>query len=180
MTKMQRIKKILHGLLLLICSVQIFADPELGFGIVALILSLSLLLYSIRTFFYYLTMARHMVGGKSILYTGVIIFDLAVFIISMVDNPTLFIIVYLLGVHTFTGAVDILNALEERRYQASSWRRNMISGIANIAVAVSSVIAGMVVHSEKSLVYLYAICLLYTACFHIFEAFRKTAIIYIQ
>ena len=180
MTSMQRVKRVLAGLLMLVCCVMLVADPEMGFYFVALILSLSMLLYAVRSLLFYFTMARHMVGGKSILFRGIIVLDLAVFTLSMVDDPKLYIILYLLGIHAFAGLISILRALEARRFQAPAWRRSIVNGIGNILVALSAVIAGLFLSSTHDLVYLYAICLFYAACVQIASAFRKTAIVYIQ
>ena len=180
MTSMQRAKKILAGLIMLLCSGGMFYDPENGLYIVALLLSGSLIAYGIRCLSLYIFMARHMVGGKAILYRGIIILDLGVFTLSMVDNPKFYVIFYLLGIHAFAGVLDIMRTLEARRYGAPSWRRSLLDGVGNIAVAVFAVIVGFFLHSTRDLVYLYAACLFYSACTQIVTAFRKTAIVYIQ
>ena len=180
MTNMQRAKKILAGLIMLLCSGGMIYDPENGLYIVALLLSGSLIAYGIRCLSLYIFMARHMVGGKAILYRGIIILDLGVFTLSMVDNPKFYVIFYLLGIHAFAGVLDILRTLEARRYGAPSWRRSLLGGVGNIAVAVFAVIVGFFLHSTRDLVYLYAACLFYSACTQIVTAFRKTAIVYIQ
>ena len=180
MTNMQRVKKVLAGLLMLVCCAALASDPDFGFYFVALILSISLLLYALRSLIYYFTMARHMVGGKSILFRGIIVLDLAVFTLSMVDDPKLYIILYLLGIHAFSGLMGILRALEARRYQSPAWRRSMLSGAVNLVIAVLAVIAGLFLPDTHDLVYLYAACLFYSACVQIASAFRKTAIVYIQ
>ena len=128
MTSMQRAKKILAGLIMLLCSGGMFYDPENGLYIVALLLSGSLIAYGIRCLSLYIFMARHMVGGKAILYRGIIILDLGVFTLSMVDNPKFYVIFYLLGIHAFAGVLDIMRTLEARRYGAPSWRRSLLDG----------------------------------------------------
>ena len=180
MTKVQRIEKVLIGLLMMACCVVLVIYPELGFYVVAVILSVSLLIYAGRCLTFYFLMARHMVGGKSLLFRGIIVLDLAVFTVSMVDDPKIFIIIYLLGIHAFAGLVAILRALEARRYRAPAWRRSLVSGVVNLAVAVMAVIAGLFLPSPNDLVYLYAACLFYSACVQIVSAFQKTAIVYIQ
>ena len=152
MTNMQRVKKVLAGLLMLVCCAALVTDPEFGFYFVALILSISLLLYALRSLIYYFTMARHMVGGKSILFRGIIVLDLAVFTLSMVDDPKLYIILYLLGIHAFSGLMGILQALEARRYQSPAWRRSMLSGAVNLVIAVLAVIAGLFLPDTRDLV----------------------------
>ena len=53
MTKMQRFKKILVGLLMLVCCAVLIAEPEIGLYIVALILCVSMLVYGIRCLILY-------------------------------------------------------------------------------------------------------------------------------
>ena len=180
MTKFQRIKRVLIGLLMLGCCAVLVKEPDLGFYVVALILSASLLVYACRCLIFYFFMARHMVGGKAQLFRGIIVLDLAVFTGSMVDDPKFFIIIYLLGIYAFSGLIQILRALEARRYQAPAWRRSLVNGIIDFAIAVMAVFAGFFLPDTRDLVYLYAACLFYTACSQIASAFRKTAIIYIQ
>ena len=153
MTSMKRVQKVLLALLMLLCACFLVADPEDGFTVVALIVSISLTAYGIRTLFYYFTMARHMVGGKSILFIGIILTDLGVFSLTTADDPKLFLVVYLLGVHAFSGAMGVLRALEAKR---------------------------LLLRSTASLSYIYAATLFYSACVQLVSAFRKTAIVYIQ
>ena len=180
MTKMQRVKKVLAGLLMLACCYILILDPDNGQYIVALILSVSLILYGVRCLLFYVMMARHMVGGKAVLYRGIILLDLGVFTLSMVDDPKFFVILYLLGFHAFSGMTELLRALEARRYGAPSWRLSFLSSAVNLAVAILAVVAGFFLQSPRDLVYLYAACLFYSACTQIAAAFRKTAIVYIQ
>jgi len=180
MTKIQRIEKIISGILMLACCFLLVNEPEFGLYVVALILGVSLLLSGLRSLIFYFTMARHMVGGKAILYRAIIILDLAVFTLSMVDDPHYFIMLYLLVIHAFSGVMAILRALEARRYGASAWHRSFASGIVNIIVALGAVAAVVFLHSTTDLVFLYAACLFYSGCVQIVSAFQKTAIVYIQ
>ena len=180
MTKMQRVKQVLSALLMMGCCFILIREPELGYAIVALILSVSLLLYAIRCLIYYFTMARHMVGGASILYKGIIVLDLAIFTLCMVDDPHMYIMLYLLGMHAFAGVMDILLAMEARRFGAPAWKQSLGSGIVNLAIAISAVVVVLFLHSTTDLVYIYAGCLFYSACSQFVSAFQKTAIVYIQ
>ncbi len=180
MTNMQRVKKVLLALMMILCSAYLVIDPETGFFVVALIVSVSLVLYGMRTLLYYLSMARHMVGGKSILFIGIIVLDLGVFILTTVNDPKLFIVVYLLGIHAFSGAVGVMRAVEARRYASPAWKWSMIGGLANLAVAILAVVVGLFLNSTAELSWLYAACLFYSACAQLVSAFRRTAIVYIQ
>ncbi len=180
MTNIQRVKRVLLALLMILCACVMIAYPKQGFYIVAVIVSVSLIIYGIRTLIYYLTMARHMVGGKTILYIGIIVLDFGVLIITTVEEPRLFIVIYLLAVHGFSGAMSMLQAFEEKRFESSTWKWTFAEGFANLVVAILAVIAGVFLRSMEDLSYLYAACLLYSACTQIATAFRKTSIVYIQ
>ena len=179
MTEMQRVKKVLQALLMFFAAFILIRFPMEGFLFVALAVSVSLIAYGARMLVYFFTMARHMVGGQAILYIGIIVFDLGVFILTTVDDPKLFLVVYLLGVHAFSGAMAVLRALEARRFSSPGWKWILVDGIANTAVAILAVVAGLFLQSERDLSYLYAACIVYSACFQLSSAFRKTAIVYI-
>lgn len=180
MTALQRIKNIITALCMIACSIILLCFPENGYYIVLLILSLSLTIYGLKTLFYYFTMARKMVGGQSILYRGVVILDLGIFSLTIADNPTVFAIVYLLLIHLFTGVVEILRALEAKSIAAPSWRFKFGSGVVNIVLALVAFIAGAIMKSMETLVYIYCLGLLSSAGAKFISAFRRTAIVYIQ
>jgi len=173
----QRIKNILIGLLMILGSIILIAFPEDGLLIVAGVLSLSLFIYGIKTLIYYLTMARHMVGGRIILYIAVIVLDFGMFTMMMTNIPKMYIALYLLAIYAFSGAIDILRALEAKKYQSSAWKLKLISGIINIVIAILCVVF---IGSTNMIVYLYCAGLIYSAVVRIATAFRKTAIVYIQ
>ena len=180
MTNMQRIKKILLALLMFLCAGVMIYDPEIGFYIVAVIVSFGVLLYGVRKLIYYFTMARHMVGGNSTLYIGLIVTDLGIFILTTVDDPRLFVVLYLLGIHAFSGAMSVMRALEARRYGSPAWKWNFLYGVLNLLVAILAVIVGLFLRSTADLSYLFAGCMIYSACAQLVLALRKTAIVYIQ
>jgi len=178
MTLMQRMKSIAAALLMIAAAAVMLIYPDRGLGIIALILSVSLTLYGLRSLVYYFSMARHMVGGKRILYQGLIIFDLGIFTLTMVYSHRIYIILYLLAIHAFSGVVDVMRAMEARRFDGP-WRMDMASGIVNISIAVLAVVFGFFLNNTQSIVCLYAAGLLYSAVLKIVNALRRTSIIYI-
>ena len=177
MSSAQRIKNILIGLGIILGSVILIAFPEEGLVIASAILSLSLFIYGIKTLIYYFTMARHMVGGRIMLYLAVIVLDFGMFTMMMTTIPRIYIVLYLLFIYAFAGAIDVLRALEAKKYQAPSWRFSLISGILNVVIAILCVVF---ITSTRMIVYLYCAGLIYSAVVRIVTAFRKTAIVYIQ
>ena len=173
----QRIKNVLIGILIILGAVILIAFPEDGLIIASSILSLSLFFYGIKTLIYYITIARHMVGGRIMLYLAVVVLDLGMFTLMLTNIPKIYIVLYLVVVYAFSGAVDILRALEAKKYQAPLWRFSLVSGIINVFVAILCIVF---IGSTNMIVYLYCAGLIYSAIVRIITAFRKTAIVYIQ
>ncbi|MBR1635281.1 MAG: hypothetical protein IJ682_09520 [Lachnospiraceae bacterium] len=176
MSMLQRVQNVLAGLLMIAGSVVMILSPDDGCAVIAWSLSILMILAGIRSFFYYFTMARHMVGGEMLLYTGAIVFDFGMLTNAVSDSPKLFVIFYLLLIHAFSGLVDILRGLEAKRLEAPSWRLATIRGIINLLTIVFCVIF---VRSTQVLVGIYCLGLIYSACTRIYSAFRKTAMVYI-
>ena len=177
MSSGQRIKNVLIGVLIILGAVILIAFPEEGIIITASILSLSLFVYGIKTLIYYITMTRHMVGGRIMLYLAVVVLDLGMFTMMLTNIPKMYIALYLVVVYAFSGAIDILRALEAKKYQTPSWRFSLISGIINVVIAILCIVF---IGSTNMIVYLYSAGLIYSAIVRIITAFRKTAIVYIQ
>ncbi len=173
----QRIKNVLIGILTILGAVILIAFPEEGIIITASILSLSLFVYGIKTLIYYITMTRHMVGGRIMLYLAVVVLDLGMFTMMLTNIPKMYIALYLVVVYAFSGAIDIMCALEAKKYQAPSWRLSLTSGIISVVIAILCIVF---IGSTNMIVYLYSAGLIYSAIVRIITAFRKTAIVYIQ
>ena len=160
---------------MLLAVVILLEVPDLGYRIIGLILSLILIVDGIRSLLFYFSMARNMVGGRTLLFRGIIELDLGMFAYTLQDIPPVYILLYLLIVHLFSGVVDVMRAMEARRME-SRWRLNLAYGIANILLALS---CGLCFQNPTLLTYVYAAGLAYSACLRIAQAFRKTAIVYI-
>lgn len=178
MTSIQRIQKFLSGLGMLLGSIILTLDPENGYHIIAFLLSISLMVSGIRFLFYYFTMARNMVGGKSILYRALILMDLGLFTWTTINIPKIYLICHLLISHGFSGLVDMLKAVEDKKLQSSSWRLSFIYGLGNLLTAVAAFTC-LLNHSTALVVDIYCIGLAYSAIMQMVSAFRKTAIIYV-
>ena len=178
MNSLQRIKKFLSGLGMLLGSIILIAEPEDGYYIVATLLSFSLLLAGIKSLVYYFTMARNMVGGKSILYKALVKTDLGLFTITTITIPKIYLICYLLFSHAFSGVVDMMKAVEDKKLHASSWRMSFIYGLGNLLIAVVAFICALN-QSTALVVDIYCIGLAYSGIMQMAASFRKTAIIYI-
>ena len=173
----QRIFSIILAAVYVAAAILILSSPELGYLPVVLLLAASLILTGIRSLIYYFTMARHMVGGRISLYVAVLTLDLGAFSIAMADAAPVYIVLYLFATHAFSGGVDIMRALEAKKYRAKSWRFRLISGIINIAVAFACLIF---MRYTEVFVWIFALGLIYVAVQKLINAFRRTSVVYIQ
>ncbi|MEE1261822.1 DUF308 domain-containing protein [Ruminococcus sp.] len=180
MSKFQRVRSFLAGLGLILLALILLISPESGIIIVAAIISFSMLFYGFRTLWFYATMARHMVGGKSFLYQGIIVLDIALFTIGLIQMSKFLIMIYLMGVYAFSGAIDILRALEAKKNGSPSWNMKLISGCIRVAATIALFIIGIFFRESSVLIYGYCINLGYAAVMRFINAFRRTAIVYIQ
>ena len=179
MSYWQRIKNVLAGVVMLLFIPLLLLLEEEGIEVVAIILSLALLLYGVRLTWFYFSMARHMVGGKMMLSLGIIVLDLGLFTISVISQSTVFVLVYLLAVFVFAGAIDILRAFEAKRFEAPSWKFKLIEGAGEVAAAIAVGVSGFLFGSVRFAIYGFCAILLYAAVMRLVNAFRKTAIVYI-
>lgn len=178
MNSLQRIKKFLSGLVMLLGSFVLVMEPENGYYIIAVILSISLLMSGVKSLFYYFTMARNMVGGKSILYKALVMTDMGLFTLTTITIPKIYLICHLLISHGFSGLVDMLKAVEDKKLHATSWRMSFIYGLGNLLTAVAA-FACVLNNSTALVVDIYCIGLAYSGIMQMASAFRRTAIIYI-
>ena len=172
MTAFRRIKEIIHGIISLGCAAEMLAYPSDGYTLVIYLLGISLTLYGLGTLIYYFQMARFMVGGRTMLYIGIIAFDFGVFTNTLTDVPHYYILLYLILIHAFSGLVEILRVMEARRYGAKSWRLKLAHGIINLVMAFSCIVF---IKQLKAAVFIYSLGLIYSAVMRIISACRRTS-----
>ena len=178
MTVFQRIKKILFSLCMIAVAVILICFPDDDtYTIIVAILSLGLAIAGIKDIVFYFTMARHMVGGKMILIQGVIIFDFAIITGSLTNVHRIYILLYLIGVHAFSGVVEVLRAMEARRTVDGPWKLKFSHGIVNFLLAIACLV--FIRRSNTALI-IYSIGLMYSAVIRLLSAFRKTAFVVIE
>ena len=175
MTKARRVSNIFTGLIMIAAAFFLAVDADSTYPAIILIFGISLLISSVRSLVYYFTMARHMVGGRRVLYRAIIILDMGLFTLSLTDVPLFCVVLYLAGIHAFSGVIDILRAGESRRLQAPSWKLRFSAGLINIIMAcLCLVFIGVV----EVAVLVYCIGLAYAGVVRIIQAFRRAKTIY--
>lgn len=178
MTLFQRIKRFFIGLIMLVVAIVFIVDPtDEAYKLVIAVLSLGLAAKGIRDIFFYFTMARHMVGGKTILIQGVIVLDFALLTGSLSDVPKIYILLYLIVIHAFSGVVEVLRAMEAKRVVEGPWKMKFSHGIVNFLLAFSCLIF---IKQTNTALIIYSIGLAYSALMRMADAFRRTAFILIK
>lgn len=177
MTKYQRAESFFTGVLLLVAGTVMLFFPEEGFYCIAMILAGSLILKGVQSLIYYFTMARFMVGGKAVLFSGVMILDFGIFTMSMVDEPKIYILVYLITFHGFSAVVNLLKGIREKLSHTGAWKTDVFQGSGNLLIILACCLFRQ---SAGVLVALYCGGLFYSAALRIISALRKNDIVYIQ
>lgn len=163
----------------MILSAVIFIVLPAEISLVAIIsiLAAGLAISGIKDIVFYFTMAKHMVGGKLILFQGVVVLDFALFTLSLSNVPKIYILLYLVWIHAFSGVVEILRANEARKTVEGPWKLKFSHGIINILLAALCLVF---IRKLGIAVLIYSGCLVYSAIIRIINACRKTAFILIE
>lgn len=178
MSGFQRIRGVLIGLVMLIAAFAFIAYPSEDVYItIVTILALGLAIAGIRDIIFYFRMARHMIGGKMILIQGAIIFDFAILTGALASVPKIYILLYLIGIHAFSGVVEILRAMEAKNSVDGPWKMKFGHGLVNLALAALCLI--FIRHSNTAIM-IYSVGLIYSGIMRILNAFRRTSFILIQ
>ena len=180
MSKIQRFNSFAVGLLMVFYGFVLYWAAFISVNIICMVSSVALLVVGIKNLYYYVTMARHMVGGKYSLFYGFILMDLGIFASMINSLPRIYIMLYLLVIHTFYGATDVMVALQAKKLKSSSWRLKMITGLGNITVGILAMYFGFTEVTIYKVIYIYALGMAYTGVMKMANAFRRTAVPYIQ
>lgn len=112
-----------------------------------------------------------------ILIQGAIIFDFAILTSALASVPKIYILLYLIGIHAFSGIVEILRAMEAKNSVEGPWKIKFGHGIVNLALATACLIF---IRNSNTAIMIYSIGLIYSAIMRIFNAFQRTSFILIQ
>ena len=178
MSSFSRIKNIFVGLMMIACALLMILIPEDGYIFAIIIIGISMVARGIKNIWFYFSMARHMVGGMTIFYKGVIFLDLGFFALSVTQLPSqIYVMIYLIGIHLFNGVISIMRTAEAKKHGSKVWKGKLIHGVIDIAMAVLCI---CFIKNMNVAVLIYALGLIYSAVLRIIGSFRRTAIVYIQ
>lgn len=180
MTRSRRVVDVLYGIVMFIAGFSFFTSQVENSVLAMLVLiQFGMTFRGLRALYYYLTMARYMVGGKNVLYRSFIWLDLGTMAGALVGHRIIYAVIYLAILHTFSGIVSIFRANESRSYGAH-WKLKMAYGVTNILIAAAVVVGSAVYKQPLVMTYIYGAGLMYSAVLRIASAFKRTNIVYIQ
>lgn len=177
MTLFNRFKIVSFGIIQFFLGIIMLAYPDYGYRVVLLIIGLYLMITGYQNLFYYFSMARFMVDGRIILVKSVILLDFGFLAGSLTDVPRIYILIYLMIMHTFTGIVEILRSLEEKQYGSKSWRLKLIHGIINLSIVILCIVF---IANNNTVVIIFSTGLIYSSIIRIITGFRKSSFLYVQ
>lgn len=177
MGKARRILNVLTGLLIIFFGIIMLTSNGEAYRMVLFILEMALIIRGVRLLVYYLTMARHMVGGKVILYEGIFLLDIGLFTVNLDELPLMYAMLYLLAGLAVSGIIDMLRANEIRLLESGRWKYQFFTGIVKIGVTVICLFS---LDSPISLVSVYSFGLIHSGAARIGSAVRRGAIVYIE
>ena len=177
MTKLQRVRNIFVALvMLMVAAVMLYYGAE-SFLFVVTFLAISILASGVGTLFYYFTMARYTVGGKTMLYKGVILLEIGLFTWSINDVPRVYILIYLAAIHAFSGLVEVLRARETGLQGFRHYKLKLTHGIVDIAMALCCL---LFIGSARTAVNIYCAGVAYSALMRIITACRRAPVYHIS
>ena len=176
MNKRQRVLNLLMGMFMMFMAFVLVCIPEDGYELIIAALSIGLVCGGIRSLYFYFTMARHMVGGKRLLYRGVIVLDFGLFTASLSYIPHFYILLYLLGIHMFSGAMDIWSALDAKKLGSDHWRLKLSRGVIDVVIGILCLVF---IRQRDTAVYIYCAGLVYNGIMRVLASLRRTAMVYI-
>ena len=119
-------------------------------------------------------------GGKNSLIYGVLLVNLGLYAYMLKSFPPIYIMIYLLVIYTFYGATDIMQALQAKKINDRSWKIKFATGVVNLSIGIVAIVLGLTREDVFATIYIYALGLAYSGVMRIVNAFRRTAITYIQ
>jgi uncharacterized membrane protein HdeD (DUF308 family) len=176
MTLFCRFRIIIFGIAQFLLGLIMISFPEYGTRVALFIIALYLIIIGYKNIFYYIFMSRFMVDGKLALIQGVILIDFGFLAGSLTDAKRIYIIIYLMILHAFSGCVEFLRALEEKKYGSKSWRLKLCHGIVNLVIVVLCIVF---IQNNATTVIIFASGLIYSAIIRIISGFRKSSFLYV-
>ena len=177
MGKARRVFNVLTGLFVILFGLFMFSGQDQAYKAMLFFLEIAMIIRGVRLLVYYNSMARHMVGGKIILYEGIFFLDVGLLFINIDDLPWMYVMMYLVIGLAISGVVDLLRANEIRLLESGHWKYQTFTGIVKITATIISFAS---IKYPFILVNVYSFGVIHSGVAKIVSAVRPGAIVYIE
>ena len=177
MSKGRRFVTILTAILIIQGALVLMLVPDIAVELIAMGVGIMLTYYGVRFLLYYLTHARHMVGGKWFLLIGMLLFDAGVFATAIYDEAAGIALLYIIGAHVVMTGLRFVRAAGNKKDSNPGWKIDFAQGIGH---ALQVILCLVFINYVEVPVFIYCIGSIYTAILMIVSACKKTAIVYVQ
>ena len=177
MTKTQKVINIIEAIILVTVAFVLISVPEIGYGIVVLVLGIGFVIKGVSALWNYFTLSVHMVGARRSFYYGIMIFDLGLFTICLGNLPKLYVMLYLCGLYLFSGGIDIWSAISQKKMGSKHYKMKLLQGIINILIGIMCLVF---LKSEEMVILIYAAGLAYNGIVRLINVFKENETVYIQ
>ncbi|MCQ2796019.1 MAG: hypothetical protein MJ213_01735 [Bacilli bacterium] len=125
------------SLLLILIGILIFVLPSPDdFLVVCYLVGTIITAKGFIKFIYYLTSARHMIGGGKIFINSFLLMDLGLLAFLVLLIKLSFGLYYIVGILGIYGFIDIIRSFELKKYRYKTWLFKLLQGLLIIAVGV--------------------------------------------
>ena len=178
MSKLRRFFILLASIVTILIGVVILLNPkETSYVIVCIILGVVITYKGLKTLFFYISSARHMVGGTRIFVNSIIYLDLgSISLFLLLESPFLGML-YIVSLFMLLGVIDVLRALEIKRNEGKLWWLKLCKGIIVICIAIFCFIFAT---SESLMLLIVGIGWIIYGVEGIAQTFTKSSVIYIE
>ena len=122
MSKSKRVWNIIGSVFVIQAALLLMLIPSDAFEVIAAIVGSTLFCQGIKYLLYYLTHAQHMIGGKWLLLTGLILFDMGAFALVLIDQAQAITIIYVVGVHLIAAIINIARTVSNKGDGNPAWK----------------------------------------------------------
>lgn len=177
MSKIGRVFKIFKSILMLTLGALILLLPSSRSYVVACtLIGVVITINGLKDLIFYISSARHMVGGGRIFINSVIMMDLGLISFMILYESPVIAMLYLVSIFVVMGAIDIARSIETKKNEYKFWFVGLIKGILAILVGVACFILA---DSIDIMLLVFGIGLIVIAVEGIAMSFTKSAIEYI-
>ncbi|MBE6040416.1 MAG: hypothetical protein E7219_05590 [Clostridiales bacterium] len=180
MSNLKRIINILIALLMLAAALALTIYTDYAIPFILAFTGIGFTIKGLSMLFYYFSTARFMVGGKTVLYRGILLLELGLFASSIANHPGPFVILYLASINLYSGVVQMLRVIETFKLRSKRWMLILIHSLFYFATGIGVIYAGIFLKRTDIAAYAYSLGLTVSALSRIRLSFTRTDIVYIQ